>query len=47
MTALLGLAACERSDRVPEGKSQHTVVLSGIFRGGFEVGIGFLEKSLI
>ncbi|PAV76867.1 hypothetical protein WR25_25967 [Diploscapter pachys] len=37
MTALLGLAACERSDRVPEGKSQHTVVLSGIFRGGFEV----------
>jgi len=45
MTALLGLAACERSDRVPEGKSQHTVVLSGIFRGGFEVGIGFLENS--
>lgn len=33
----LGLQACERSDKVPEGKSSHSLFLSGVFRGGFEV----------
>ncbi|XP_071442422.1 coatomer subunit gamma [Hetaerina americana] len=33
----MGMAACERSDRVPEGRSAHTLLLSGVFRGGFEV----------
>jgi len=33
----LGLQACERSDKVPEGKSSHTLLLSGMFRGGVEV----------
>jgi len=33
----LGLQACERSDKVPEGKSSHTLLLSGLFRGGVEV----------
>ena len=28
----LGLQPCERSDRVPEGKSSHTLLLSGVFR---------------
>ncbi|CAD6198117.1 unnamed protein product [Caenorhabditis auriculariae] len=37
ISEILGLAPCERSDRVPEGKTQHTTFLSGIFRGGFEV----------
>lgn len=33
----LGLQPCERSDKVPEGKSSHTLLLSGLFRGGIEV----------
>ncbi|KAG8228025.1 hypothetical protein J437_LFUL003661 [Ladona fulva] len=33
----MGMAPCERSDRVPEGRSAHTLLLSGIFRGGYEV----------
>merc|ERR1712098_809001 len=33
----LGLQACERSDKVPEGKSSHPLLLSGVFRGGVEV----------
>jgi len=33
----LGLQACERSDKVPEGKSAHTLYLSGVFRGGHDV----------
>lgn len=33
----LGLAACERSDRVQEGRAQHTALLAGVFRGGHEV----------
>ncbi|CAB3406335.1 unnamed protein product [Caenorhabditis bovis] len=37
ISEILGLVPCERSDRVPDGKTQHTVLLSGIFRGGFEV----------
>ena len=28
----LGLQPCERSDKVPEGKSSHTLLLSGVFR---------------
>ncbi|KIH57994.1 coatomer gamma subunit appendage domain protein [Ancylostoma duodenale] len=37
VTELLGMAPCERSDRVPEGKTQHSTMLAGVFRGGFEV----------
>ena len=33
----LGLQACERSDKVPEGKSSHALFLAGVFRGGYEV----------
>merc|ERR1719402_2033057 len=33
----LGLQACERSDKVPDGKSSHTLLLSGVFRDGHEV----------
>ena len=27
---------CERSDKVPEGKSTHTLYLAGVFRGGHD-----------
>ncbi|MFH4981679.1 hypothetical protein AB6A40_008388 [Gnathostoma spinigerum] len=33
---VLGMGVCERSDHVPEGKSSHTLLLSGMFRGGHE-----------
>ncbi|XP_046391751.1 coatomer subunit gamma [Ischnura elegans] len=33
----MGMAPCERSDRVPEGRSAHTLLLSGVFRGSHEV----------
>merc|ERR1711997_836389 len=33
----LGLQACERSDKVAEGKSSHALFLAGVFRGGHEV----------
>jgi len=33
----LGLQVCERSDKVPEGKSAHTLYLAGVFRGGHDV----------
>ncbi|CAL8090536.1 unnamed protein product [Orchesella dallaii] len=33
----LGLHPCDRSDRVPEGKSSHAVALAGVFRGGIEI----------
>lgn len=33
----LGLQPCERSDKVPEGKSSHSLLLSGMYRGGIEV----------
>jgi len=33
----LGLQACERTDKVPEGKNSHALLLSGVFRGGIEV----------
>ncbi|XP_057372762.1 coatomer subunit gamma-2-like [Daphnia carinata] len=35
--SFLGLQPCEWSDKVPEGKSAHTLLLSGVFRGGYEV----------
>ncbi|CAD5220384.1 unnamed protein product [Bursaphelenchus okinawaensis] len=33
----LGMAACEHSDKIVEGKSQHQLLLSGVFRGGLDV----------
>ncbi|XP_059080210.1 coatomer subunit gamma-2-like [Tigriopus californicus] len=33
----LGMQPCERSDKVPEGKSSHTLVLAGVFRGGHDI----------
>lgn len=33
----IGLQPCERSDKVPEDKSSHTLFLSGVYRGGFDV----------
>lgn len=33
----LGLQPAERTDKVPEGKSTHTLLLAGVFRGGFDV----------
>lgn len=32
----IGLQPCERSDKVPEGKSSHTLYLAGIYRGGHD-----------
>lgn len=32
----LGLQPCERSDKVAEGKSSHTLYLAGIYRGGHD-----------
>lgn len=37
ITKHFGMQVCERSDRVPEGKSSHTLYLSGLFRGGHGV----------
>lgn len=33
----LGMQACERSDKVPDGKSAHTLYLAGVYRGGHDV----------
>jgi len=33
----LGLQPCERSDKVTEGRSSHSLLLSGVYRGGLEV----------
>ncbi|CAH1278633.1 unnamed protein product [Diabrotica balteata] len=33
----LGLQPAERTDRVPEGKSTHTLLLAGVFRGGIDI----------
>ncbi|XP_021940044.1 coatomer subunit gamma-2 isoform X3 [Zootermopsis nevadensis] len=33
----LGMQPAERSDRVPEGKSSHTVFLAGVYRGGYDI----------
>ncbi|XP_048409894.1 coatomer subunit gamma-2 isoform X1 [Stegostoma tigrinum] len=35
--SFLGMQPCERSDKVPENKSAHTLYLAGVFRGGFDV----------
>lgn len=32
----MGLQPCERSDKVGEGKSSHTLFLAGVFRGGHD-----------
>ena len=37
ITHFIGLQPCERSDRVPEGKSSHTLLLAGVYRGGCDV----------
>jgi len=34
VTTFLGMHPCDRSDRVPEGKSSHTLTLAGTYRGG-------------
>ncbi|MBZ3884009.1 Coatomer subunit gamma-1 [Sciurus carolinensis] len=33
----LGMHPCERSDRVPDNKNTHTLLLAGVFRGGHDV----------
>ena len=33
----MGLQPCERSDKVPEGKSSHTLYLAGVYRGGHDI----------
>lgn len=33
----MGMQPCERSDKVAEGKSSHTLYLAGIYRGGHDV----------
>ncbi len=33
----MGLQACERSDKVPDGKASHTLYLAGVYRGGHDV----------
>uniref|UniRef100_H2YIZ1 Coatomer subunit gamma n=1 Tax=Ciona savignyi TaxID=51511 RepID=H2YIZ1_CIOSA len=33
----LGMQACERSDKVPDGKSSHSLFLAGVYRGGHDV----------
>lgn len=32
----IGMQPCERSDKVPEGKSAHSLYLAGVFRGGHD-----------
>jgi coatomer subunit gamma len=33
----MGMQPCERSDKAPEGKSTHVLLLAGIYRGGHDV----------
>lgn len=33
----MGLQPCERSDRAPEGKNSHVLLMAGIYRGGHDV----------
>lgn len=33
----LGMQPCERTDRVPEGKSSHVLLLAGVYRGNQDV----------
>lgn len=37
ITQFMGLQPCERSDRVPSDKSAHTLLLTGVYRGGHNV----------
>lgn len=37
LTKCIGMAVCERSDKVPAGKSSHVLLLSGVFKGGVDV----------
>lgn len=37
VTTFLGMHPCDRSDRVPDGKSAHTLCLAGTYRGGHAV----------
>ncbi|XP_063218123.1 coatomer subunit gamma-2 [Bacillus rossius redtenbacheri] len=37
ITSFLGMQPAERSDKVPEGRSSHTLYLAGVFRGGHDV----------
>jgi coatomer protein complex subunit gamma len=37
IVTFMGMQACERSDRVPDGQNKHVLFLSGVFRGGAEV----------
>ncbi|XP_064632835.1 coatomer subunit gamma-2-like [Lineus longissimus] len=32
----MGLQPCERTDKVPEGKNSHTLLLAGVYRGGYD-----------
>lgn len=34
ISKFLGMAACERSDKVPEDRSSHQLLLAGVFSGG-------------
>lgn len=36
ITQFMGMQVCERSDKVPEGKSAHTLLLAGVYRGGHD-----------
>lgn len=33
----MGLAPCEHTDKVADGKSSHTLLMGGVFRGGHDV----------
>jgi len=33
----MGMQACERSDKIEEGKASHTLYLAGVYRGGHDV----------
>eukprot|EP00118_Oscarella_pearsei_P025200 m.307724 g.307724 ORF g.307724 m.307724 type:complete len:877 (+) comp42710_c0_seq1:41-2671(+) len=37
ISQFMGMQACERSDRVPDNKLSHTLLLSGVYRGGHDV----------
>ena len=37
ITGFMGMQPCERSDKVEEGGTSHTLLLAGVFRGGVDV----------
>ena len=37
IVSYMGMQACERSDKVPDGKASHTLYLAGVYRGGHDV----------